>query len=90
MDNRWKSQGVTLAVAKGRILQDARQLLQAAGWSWPFADDSRQLWVRPKGNDPALSLPARKTSLHLCPVASLHLGIGLALTYYVSIPTPTF
>lgn len=75
MDNRWKSQGVTLAVAKGRILQDARQLLQAAGWSWPFADDSRQLWVRPQGERPGLIIARAKDVTTLVSRGIAHLGI---------------
>lgn len=46
------SYSVTIAVCKGRVLDDTAPLWQACGWSWPSAD--RQLWFPPTEDRPGL------------------------------------
>jgi len=45
---------VTVAVAKGRILDGTRRLWTEAGLVWPIRDKSRQLWARPTDQTPGV------------------------------------
>lgn len=53
-------QGLTIAIAKGRILDGARQLFEDAGVDWAIAPDSRQLWAPPADRTPGLIIARAK------------------------------
>ncbi|MDA8193436.1 MAG: ATP phosphoribosyltransferase [Thermaerobacter sp.] len=75
MSNRQTASGVTVAVAKGRILDDARRRLEAAGWVWPLGEESRQLWVGPDDTHPGIIIARAKDVATLVARGIADLGI---------------
>lgn len=44
----------TIAIAKGRVLDEVESLWPYAEWQWPMRHDTRQLWFRPNSARPGL------------------------------------
>lgn len=54
------SRGVTLAIAKGRILESTRGLFEKMDMPWPLVESSRQLWFPPTNEAPGIIIARTK------------------------------
>lgn len=66
---------ITVAVAKGRILESARTLWERAGFSWPVTESGRQLWFPPQPEQPGLLIARAKDISTLVSQGIADLGI---------------
>ncbi|MCY0909973.1 MAG: ATP phosphoribosyltransferase [Sulfobacillus thermotolerans] len=69
------STAFTMAVAKGRILQDAEALWQNSGWIWPVANGTRQLWFPPQKRQPGLIIARGRDILTMVRLGIADMGI---------------
>lgn len=66
---------VTVAIAKGRILEDTKRLWQDSGLLWPVDDSSRQLWFAPNAERPGMLIARAKDIPTLVGMGIADLGI---------------
>ncbi|WP_053960934.1 ATP phosphoribosyltransferase [Sulfobacillus thermosulfidooxidans] len=68
-------QNVTVAIAKGRILEGAKTLWQQSGLLWPVDEESRQLWFAPSPERPGMLIARARDIPTLVGMGIADLGI---------------
>ncbi|HBQ94851.1 MAG TPA: ATP phosphoribosyltransferase [Sulfobacillus sp.] len=66
---------VTIAIAKGRILEGAQNLWHKSGLPWPVDNDSRQLWFAPQKERPGMLIARARDIPTLVGMGIADLGI---------------
>jgi ATP phosphoribosyltransferase len=66
---------VTVAVAKGRILDGTEQLWKSSGMQWPLTANSRQLWFAPEPGRPGMLIARARDIPTLVAMGIADLGV---------------
>ncbi len=78
---------LTVAVAKGRILESTEALWKDRGISWPIPPNSRQLWFSPELSQPGMIIARARDIPTLVAMGIADLGI-VGLDVLEEYPTP--